>query len=93
VNVAFPRRDRITHEARQTNANGGTTWCGITFYWYPMDPYAVLVPETAECDCMACIARPEAMIEFNCYLKPGISVINKGAIARLEFLIDDKEPT
>lgn len=93
MNVAFPRQGRITHEARQTNINGGTTWCGITFYWSPVDPYAVPAAEAAECDCMACIARPEIMVEFHSYQAPGIYVTNERALAKLEFLIDDKEPT
>lgn len=95
VNVVFPRHDRITHEARQTNINGGTTWCGITFYWFDFMRSQTLqeAVAAAECDCIACIARPEAMIEFSSYVKPGIGFINAGSIARLEFLIEDKEPT
>lgn len=89
MNVVFSRRDRITHEARQTNANGGVTWCGVTFYW----DEAVRATEGAECDCMACVARPEIAIAFSGYQKPGIGVVNAGALAKLEFLTDDKEPT
>lgn len=64
VNVRFPKRNGITHESRQENAHGGTTRCGVTFYWKGVVPYndptmyptAELVLEDAECDCMACIA-------------------------------------
>ncbi len=98
MNIRFPARTQVTHETWQINDSGGTTWCGISFYW--KRPFDVRIidstleaepaPAYAECDCMACIARVSLTFDYFA-IELGLAVINVKSISKLEFLYIEED--